>query len=297
MPTIHTLDLQFQSDKTIAAYLIESSEGPILVETGPHSTFNRLEEACDEVGVKLKDIQHVLVTHIHFDHAGAAWALAQHGARVYVHPLGYKHLKDPTRLYNSAKMIYQDQMESLWGRMEQIPETQLEKVEHGASLTIGEHNLIAWHTPGHARHHIAWQLGQTVFTGDVGGCAIFGGPVTPPCPPPDIDIESWMHSIELIRGLKAENLYLTHFGSISEVEAHLDALEKILWEWANWIKEQMDQGASVEAMIDGFQAYTHEQLEAYGMGRQQIHRYDIANPARFSVSGLMRYWSKKREAS
>ncbi len=297
MAQIHTLDLTFHADKTIASYLIESSEGPILVETGPHSTFERLKEACGGIGVNLPEIRHVLLTHIHFDHAGAAWALAENGARIYVHPLGYKHLKDPTRLYNSAKLIYKDQMEVLWGRMEKIPESQLEKVDHEAEIVIGEHKFGAWHTPGHARHHIAWQLGTTIFTGDVGGVAIFGGPVTPPCPPPDIDLEAWVQSINLLRSLNPQELYLTHFGKISDVHAHLDDLEKILKDWADFILQKMKEGLNTEEIAQEFGAYTHQQLLDRGMDEAQVHRYSIANPAIFSVSGLMRYWTKKQRAT
>ena len=296
MPKIHTIDLHFLTDRSIAAYIVESSEGPILIETGPHSTFKRLKESCEALGFAIADIQHVLLSHIHFDHAGAAWAFAEHGAKVYVHPLGFKHLKDPTRLYNSAKMIYKDQMETLWGIMKEIPENLLVSVENEAKISIGEHKWIAWHTPGHARHHIAWQLGHSVFSGDVGGVVVGDGPVVPPCPPPDIDLEAWMKSIETLRGLNLEELYLTHFGRVTNVSQHLSDLEEILWDWANWIKEKMEAGLSQEEMIGAFETYDKDRLVKGGVGIEALKSYSVANPARFSVAGLTRYWEKKARA-
>ena len=126
---IHVLDLHFKVESAIASFLVETSEGPILIETGPHSTFEFLKKGLEKHGYQPSDVKHVFLTHIHFDHAGAAWAFAETGAKVYVHPFGYKHLLDPSKLYNSAKRIYGDEMETLWGDMKSIPEDQLFAVE------------------------------------------------------------------------------------------------------------------------------------------------------------------------
>ena len=93
MSKIHIIDLHFRElEKTIASFLVETSEGPVLIETGPYSTFPFLKKGIEAIGYKIEDIRHVLLTHIHLDHAGAAWALARHGAKIYVHPKGYHHL-------------------------------------------------------------------------------------------------------------------------------------------------------------------------------------------------------------
>lgn len=290
---IHTLDLEFQVPQAIAAFVIESSEGPILVETGPHSVLPRLVAELKKLGYELGDIKHVFLTHIHFDHAGAAWALAQAGAKVYVHPRGYKHLLDPSRLYGSAKRIYGDMMESLWGLMEAIPADLLEAVEDEREIQVGEHTFKALHTPGHASHHIAWQLGDIIFAGDVAGCKIDGGPVVPPCPPPDINIEQWVESINVLRAENPKQLYLTHFGPIDTVKSHLDELEAMLHNWADWIKPHYDAGKKPEEVVAEFQAYANQQLIAAGLDENGAARYEAANPSYMSVAGLMRYWHKK----
>ncbi|MEM6830383.1 MAG: MBL fold metallo-hydrolase, partial [Bacteroidota bacterium] len=180
----HILDLQFQGyEHAIASFLIESEEGPILIETGPYSTFSHLEKGLAKYGYSASDVKHVLLSHIHFDHAGAAWAFARAGAKIHLHPFGLHHMHDPTKLVASASMIYGDKMDVLWGKMEGIASENLVAMEHEQRLSIGGEDFIPLHTPGHAKHHIAWQWGEAIFTGDLAGVKIDNGPVVPPCPP------------------------------------------------------------------------------------------------------------------
>ncbi len=290
----HTLDLHFQGyDHAIAAFVIESSEGPILIESGPYSTFPALEKELDEIGYKSDDIKHVLLSHIHFDHAGAAWALAEKGATIYLHPFGADHMHDPTKLVASATMIYGDQMDVLWGEMKAIPRENLKIIEHEEKVMIGGQQFTALHTPGHAKHHIAWEWGQTIFTGDVAGVKIEAGPVVPPCPPPDINLEEWIASIDLVLSRNPEKLALTHFAERANVTEHMTELKNILTDWGNWIKEKMDTGTSQEDMVPQFMEYTNEQLRSRGVLEEGLKRYEAANPAWMSVAGLVRYWKKK----
>lgn len=291
---IHVLDLDFLGvDHAIASFLIETSAGPVLIETGPYSTFSGMTRALDTHGYKPEDIQHVLLTHIHFDHAGAAWAFARSGARIYLHPFGKVHMEDPTKLYNSAKMIYGDDMDRLWGAMEKIPGDQLITMEHEEQLTIGDHTFTALHTPGHAKHHIAWQLDDVIFTGDVAGVKIGDGPVQPPCPPPDINLEDWNDSLDILLSRKASRLFLTHFDAVENIDAHIRELREMLHEWAAWIKEKWAAGATAETLTHLFSEYTADQLRSKGVSEHGIAQYEAANPSWMSVAGLIRYWKKK----
>jgi len=291
---IHILDLGFLNlEETIAAFLVETSEGIVLVETGPHSVHHNLEKAVENCGFKLSDIQHVFITHIHFDHAGGAWALAKQGATIYLHPFGKRHLGEPSKLYASAKRIYKDKMETLWGKMEAIEEQLLRTVEQGEQIVIGDKTFTAHHTPGHAVHHIAWQVDDVLFAGDVAGVKIGKGMVVPPCPPPDINIEDWKSSIELMRNLDISALYLTHFNKITNVSAHLDNLEFILQDWADWMKPHFEKGTLQGEIVPQFMAYTKQQLLNFGLNETEVEQYEAANPSWMSVAGLMRYWKKK----
>jgi len=295
---IKTLDLNFLGiERAIAAFIVDTSEGPILIESGPYSTFPVLVEQIKSSGYQPADIRHVFLTHIHFDHAGAAWALAREGAQVYVHPFGARHLAHPEKLVNSARRIYKEDMDRLWGDMQPIPEGRLRSVEHQEVIKVGDTEVKAWHTPGHAVHHISWQIGDQLFTGDVAGVRVHPEDqvVEPPCPPPDINVEDWLDSIKTIRALKPKAMYLTHFGKTEDIDWHLQELERRLIEWSNWIKEKMEEGKEAEETVPEFKAFVAKQLRDMGISETAIKQYEAANPSYMSVSGLMRYWKKKQE--
>lgn len=296
LPRIHVLDLEFlDATSAIAAFLIESTNGLILVETGPETTFKHLEKAVAAAGFDIKDIRHVLLTHIHFDHAGAAWKFAKNGAKIYVHPIGLPHLENPERLWNSAARIYGDDMERLWGKMEAIPANQLIAADDGDILKIGDLEFKVHYTPGHAVHHNAYQLGDILFTGDVAGVKIHGGPVVPPCPPPDIDLKSWKDSIGKIRKINPKKLYLTHYGPVTEISKHLSDLEFMLDDWADWMKPYFENETPAEEITPVFMEYTKNQLSEKGVDEKDLQRYEFANPSWMSVSGLLRYWKLKSQ--
>lgn len=293
------IDLYFQGHSdTIAAFLLDTEIGPILFETGPYSTYPNLVDGLAKKGYQPKDLAAALVTHIHLDHAGASWALAREGVRVYVHPFGYNHLLDPSKLMESARRIYKDDMDRLWGDMQAIDAAKLVAVEDGTVLEFGSVKVKALHTPGHAVHHIAWQVGDQLICGDVAGVKIHGGPLVPPCPPPDINVEDWKRSIAILRQAQPKALWLTHFGPVYEVDSHLDTLEQQLDKYAGWMKPHFDAGEAPDAITPQLQQMADEELAQFGIkGGEDKDRYDLANPAWMSVAGLLRYWKKKMERS
>ncbi|MHA4807295.1 MBL fold metallo-hydrolase [Flavitalea flava] len=293
MAPVHILDLHFKAEESIAAFLIPTSEGPVLIETGPESTWDYLEAGIRQAGYQVSDIRHVLVTHIHLDHSGAAWRLAKNGATIYVHPNGLPHLANPEKLWNSASQIYGAEMGSLWGRMEPVPMEQLKPVGEGDTIGIGDLKIDVWYTPGHAIHHNVYQAGDSLFTGDVAGVKIGKGHVQPPCPPPDINIELWLQSIKKLKDLNPSSLYLTHFGKQDDPSGIFLELEDRLQDWANWIKPFFEKGKKPEEVIPAFKQYTMAQYAAAGLQEEELMRYEYANPAFMSVTGLFRYWKLK----
>jgi len=291
---IHIIDLNFQGTKgSIAAFLMETQIGPVLFESGPFSTFNTLKDEIEKTGFNITDIKHVFISHIHFDHAGAAWKFAEHGAKIYVHPLGVSHLNNPDKLWGSAVRIYGDFMDKLWGQMNPIPYNQLVPLAHSSVTILGDIQIQAIHTPGHAIHHIAYAVNDVVFCGDVGGVKIGDGPVVPPCPPPDIHVEDWCASIQLIRQLQPAKLYLTHFGIVnSSIEKHFDLLESTLMLYVNMISEEMEKEKDMVKITESFQKMVESKWIELNMDNDEIIRYNLANPAFMSVSGIIRYWTK-----
>ncbi len=295
---IHTLDLNFLGKENgIAAFLVECPDGPILIESGPHSTLPVLTKAIEAVGFATTDIKHVFLTHIHLDHAGAAWCFADQGAKVYLHPRGYKHMHDPSRLLASAKMIYKEKMDMLWGTLKPIKEELLTSVDHLEEVSIGATKVIAHHTPGHAQHHIAWQIGDVVFTGDVAGVSINHGPVIPPCPPPDIDREAWLSSIDHLLSLPdIKQYYLTHFGLIENIPEHMAELKVAIEDYTGFMEPFAKAGKTVDECLPDFQDFVKKYLMEHGLDPKDADAYQAANPSDMSATGLLRYWSKKLKA-
>ena len=296
--TVHTINLEFQNqDFSIASFLIETEQGPILVETGPHSTLETLTSKIKAIGYDWKDIEHVLITHIHLDHAGAAWCFAENGSNIYLHPLGYRHMHDPSRLLSSATMIYGDMMDSLWGTLKPIPAELLHIVEDNEILNLYDLNIKSIHSPGHAKHHIAWQFDNILFAGDVAGVRINQGPVIPPCPPPDINIELWCDSIDrILQHGEIDTYYLTHFGKITDIKKHMVNLKEVLKEYANFMYPFYVDKTDPDEIVPHFTKFAVDFIRKKGSSEEAAMSYEAANPSYMSVRGLLRYWDKKMNA-
>lgn len=289
---IHVLDLNYGVPRTTAAFVVETGEGPVLIETGPDSTYDVLVRRLKALGYAPEDVRHVLVTHIHLDHAGAAWRFAEQGATVYVHPRGVKHLRDPSRLLASAGRIFGERTEEIWGHPMPVAADKIRVVENGEILRPGGARVEAHETPGHADHHLTWKIEYAIFTGDVGGVRIGGGPIIAPTPPPEIRVEAWQASIDRLRSLRAEEIYLSHFGFFTDVEEHLAGVECCLLEWAGWIRARLDRNEPKDTIVSEFGDYVTTGLIRAGLGAGELREYEIANPAWMNAQGLIRYWRK-----
>ena len=294
------LDLLFQSTPgVVAAYLITGPYGHTLIETGPGSTLPALERAVADAGLKLGDITQILVTHIHLDHAGAAGSLLRRlpNARLFVHPRGAPHMIDPSKLLASAKRIYAERMDELWGAFEACPANRVVTLTDGEVIHCGVRALQALHTPGHASHHIAFHDAErrSVFTGDVGGVRLQGAQyVRPPTPPPDIDVPAWHASIDRLRGLNLASLDLTHFGRFSDPARHFDDLLFRLDDWTAWVAARMDEGLSPPAIAAALELRTDTEVAADVHTPSMAAAYELATPARMTVDGLARSIEKSR---
>ena len=213
----------------VGVYLLPDKEGEgfSLIETGPGSTLETIKAGIQTAGFDLKNLKNVLVTHIHLDHAGAAGALVEaSGADFYVHELGARHMIDPSRLMSSATMIYGDQMDFLWGQMIPVPEEKVHRLSGGEVLELGGHRISVLYTPGHAKHHVAYLLEDgSMFTGDAANIHHKGSSVVRPAlPPPDVNLEQWRETVDIILSANPSRLLLTHFGEVTEVASHMNAV-------------------------------------------------------------------------
>jgi glyoxylase-like metal-dependent hydrolase (beta-lactamase superfamily II) len=274
------IDLLFGgAEHAIGVYLVDTDDGPALFDCGPTSTLGTLEAGLAAHGVALTDVRHLLLSHIHLDHAGAAGPLVRRhpGLTVWVSEIGRPHLVDPSRLERSARRLYGDLFDPLWGELAPVPE---ENVRVAAGDVLG---WQAFPTPGHAVHHVSYEREGTVLAGDAAGVRMPGAQyVLPVSPPPDIDVEGWHASVAAIRARDPQRLALIHFGLYEDVGSHLDRLEAELDRWA----ERVGGGMAQEEFIAAARADAGADADLY----------DRVAPLWQSWQGMRRYWEKKREA-
>jgi glyoxylase-like metal-dependent hydrolase (beta-lactamase superfamily II) len=274
------IDLHHQSARVIGVYLVETSDGLALFDCGPASCLPALKAGLAERGLELTDVRHLLLSHIHLDHAGAAGTLVrEHPAlRVHVSAIGAPHLVDPSRLEASARRLYGDVFDTLWGELAPVPEASVAVV--GDSVL----GLECFPSPGHASHHVCYLHGDgTLYAGDAVGVRIQPGRhVLPVSPPPDVDVEGWFHTFEEIERRQPERLALTHFGVADSPSEHLGIVREQLAKWAERGR-QLDEADWVEA--------AHGDLEA-AVGNE-ADLWERAAPLWQSYAGMKRYWDKK----
>lgn len=293
-----TLDLNFQGrTHAIAAYLIRHSDGAVLVESGPGSTLSALEAGLAKEGLSPRDVTHVLLTHIHLDHAGASGWLAGYGAEVYVHPVGAPHMLNPEKLIASATRIYGDRMESLWGEFLPVRESQLKVPNDAEEVAIGNLKFLPINTPGHAEHHYSWLFEDILFSGDVGGVRIPGFPyLRVPMPPPELHIERWHESLARLRREKFARIAPTHFGVFDDPQWQLGEVEKGLDAASRWLEEVMPSDPPIEELRKSFTDWMAAEEVKMGLDEEVVKAYELANPPGMSADGLHRYWRKVKRA-
>ena len=294
--TIHTLDLNFLGlPGVIAAYLIPHAHGAILIESGPGSTQAGLTAGLAAHGYKPGDVTHLLLTHIHLDHAGAAGWLARQGAQVYVHDAGAPHLLDPAKLIASATRIYGERMETLWGEFLAVPQDKLTILHDLDTVEVGQLHIQAYDTPGHANHHLAYLFQEALFSGDIGGVRLSGQEyISVPMPPPEFHLEKWRASLARLAALPARWLAPTHFGLHPDPERHFAGLAHSLDQIEGWILKTMPANPEINELRQSYQAWVQEQTLAEGFNQSVIQAYEAANPTFMSADGIHRYWRKVR---
>jgi glyoxylase-like metal-dependent hydrolase (beta-lactamase superfamily II) len=280
------LDLLHGGDaRCIAAYLVESDDGLALHDCGPASCVPVLRERLAARGVDVRDLRHLLLSHIHLDHAGAAGTLVrEHPAlTVHVSEIGAPHLIDPARLEASARRLYGDAFDELWGELVPVPAGNVRVVDDRAA------GLEVFPSPGHASHHVSYlHEDGTLYAGDAAGVRVAPGRfVFPPTPPPEVDLEAWARTVDDTERREPRRLALTHFGVFDDVARHLAVLRETMHAWAERVAHGMDEPTFVAAARADVAASDPEEAAAY----------DRAAPYGHCYLGLERYWRKRAEAA
>jgi glyoxylase-like metal-dependent hydrolase (beta-lactamase superfamily II) len=222
--------------KSIAAALLESKNHRALIDPGPESTLATLREELQSRGLAVSDLNAILLTHIHLDHAGATGKLVRENPKlkVFVHANGARHMADPSKLLASAGRLWGDQLAILFGETLPVPSENLQVLEGGETLTLGSRKLDVAYTPGHASHHVTYFDSDegVAFIGDTGGIRINNGPyILPATPPPDVDLALWDQSFDTILSRRPSRLFLTHFAWSNDPAAHFAEFRERLHRW------------------------------------------------------------------
>ena len=295
---IATIDLHFQDQtQAIASYLIRDGDAVVLIESGPGTTLSALEAGLAKEGLSPRNITHVLLTHIHLDHAGAAGWLSRQGARIFVHPNGAPHMLNPEKLIASATRIYGDKMGTLWGEFLPVAADQLTVPNDAEEIVIGRLRFLPVNTPGHAEHHYSYLFEDVCFSGDVGGVRIPGYPyLRAPMPPPELHFGRWRDSIARLRSLKFTRIAPTHFGIFDDADWQLTELQRRLDETERWLEQVMPADPPVDELREKFSTLMEDQGSAEELSDEVRQAYALANPLGMSADGLIRYWKKVRNA-
>ena len=281
--SVGPIDLHHQgAERVIGAYLLETEDGLALFDCGPTSCIEALRSGLRERGVALTDVRHLLLSHIHLDHAGAAGVLVREHPALVVHvsEIGAPHLADPSRLEASARRLYGDHFDALWGELAPVP---AENVRVVRERVVG---LDCFPAPGHARHHVCYLDGDgTLYAGDAAGVRIQPDPIVlPPTPPPDFDLDAWLGTIDEIERRAPERLALIHFGVFDDVARQLSELRARLQAWTDLVRDGLSE--------EEFSRRLREGLVAEGEG--DVDEYERAMPFWQSYSGLKHFLDKGR---
>jgi glyoxylase-like metal-dependent hydrolase (beta-lactamase superfamily II) len=275
------LDLRhLGSERVIGVYLVETDDGLALFDCGPTTCTPALKERLGEQGLALTDVRHLLLSHIHLDHAGAAGVLVREhpGLQVHVSRVGAPHLVDPSRLEASARRLYGEAFDTLWGELAPVPEA---NVHVAGERVLG---LDCFPSPGHASHHVCY-VGEdgTLYAGDAAGVRIAPDRVVwPVSPPPDVDVEGWERTLDEIEARAPERLALIHFGLFEDVDYHLAEMRRELRAWADLVAA----GATEEEFVVAARANVGD-----------APYYEHAAPLWQSYAGLRRWWEKRSAAA
>jgi len=300
MNDISILDMNWVGrPHSIAAALLESGGHRAIIDPGPESTLTTLRERLHARGLTVAQLDAILLTHIHLDHAGASGSLVRENPRlaVYVHDLGAPHMIDPSRLLASAERLWPDTLHQLFGETLPVPKENLRILAGGETLTLGTRKLEVAYTPGHASHHVSYfdAAEEVAFVGDTTGIRIDNGPyILPATPPPDISLEMWESSFAAILARRPSRLFLTHFGFAGNPAEHIDEFRRRLHRWAELAAEVLrlspDETQAKDAFVARAQAEMQEQI-----GAEEADHHAFTAGLDLSFLGLARYLRKRAE--
>jgi glyoxylase-like metal-dependent hydrolase (beta-lactamase superfamily II) len=291
-------------ERYTAAYLLDAAQ-PTLVETGPGTSVEPVTAALDQLGIESRDLAHIVLTHIHLDHAGGVGQLAARFPRatVWVHARGAPHLVDPSRLVASTARVWGErEMRELFGPTEPVDQERVRSLDDADVIRMRDRELAVLDTPGHASHHVALVDSRSgaIFTGDALGIHVPDLPVLRPAtPPPEFDLERYVASIERIRAAARSMLLFAHFGPLSDVAATCDLAIRRVRDWAAVVEDALRETEDPDELAARLEAAALDDIETGAEATLDLamleDRLRLLSSIKMNAQGLARYWQKRRK--
>lgn len=284
---VDVVDVQlFGAQNLSCSYLVHAAQ-PALIETGPATVF---ETVSAELERRRVEPAHIVLTHIHLDHGGGVGHVARlfPGAAIWVHDVGARHVADPSRLVASARRLFGDSLDTLYGEPDPVPDERIRAMEEGTKIDLGDRELNVLYTPGHARHEVTLldPSSGAAFVGDTAGICYGEGWQKPATPPPEFDLDAALDSIARVRRLRPSTICFTHFGPARE--AVLEQAAHDLRRWDSLLRPLAKAGASEEEMLAAIEPTVGQPPGAEAFVRAATELSSTRN----SLLGYVRYYTK-----
>ena len=298
MDSTTVLDLNWMGrPHSIAAVLLESGGHHAILDPGPASTLESLRALLQSRGLSVSDLEAILLTHIHLDHAGASGSLLRENPdlRVFVHRRGAEHLADPSKLLASAGRLWGDDLQRLFGETLPVSEQNIQILDGAETVSVGARKLEVIYTPGHASHHVTYfdEREGIAFAGDTAGIRIANGPyIMPATPPPDIDLAVWEESFAAILDRRPSKLFVTHFGYAENPAKHIADFRERLHLWAEITEQAMQSTPDVAAALQSFVEQTQTEMRKY-LSETDAEQHAFTAGLPLSFLGLARHIRKR----
>ncbi len=298
---VHSLDTMMSGYRGITAGYVIAGSRPCLVETGTAKSAPAVRRALDALGIGPNDLATIAVTHIHLDHAGGVGdlAAAYPSAEVVVHQRGARHLADPTRLMDSARRVFGDLMDTVFGELRPTDATRLRAVDDIGAIDLGSgRSLTTYYSPGHAQHHVGLldSLSGDLYVGDAAGIFVpETGAIRPSTPPPDFDLDAALTSLEHFVDLDPQRLLFSHFGPVEQVRPALEAAADELRDWVDGVRETRANALDLDHAVNMLRERTAERYGRLYTDPELDEKFEALNSTAANINGINR-WLDKLEA-
>jgi glyoxylase-like metal-dependent hydrolase (beta-lactamase superfamily II) len=299
---VHSIDTLMSGYSGITAGYLIASERPCLVETGTAKSAPAVQEALETLGIGRHDLATIAVTHIHLDHAGGVGDLAKAypNAEVVVHQRGARHLAEPARLMDSARRVFGDLMDTVFGELAPTDAARIRAVDDIGEIDLGGGRaLTTYYSPGHAQHHVGLldSVSGDLYVGDAAGIFIpETGAIRPSTPPPDFDLETALHSLRHFADLAPQRLLFSHFGPVSEVGSSLEEAAEELRFWVDAVRDTRADALDLDHAVTMLRERTAQRYGRLYTDPDLDEKFEALNSTAANINGINR-WLDKLEAA